>query len=349
VKIFTVIGARPQFIKAAAVSGPLRRRATEILLHTGQHYDVSMSDRFFDELSLPEPDYHLEVGSASHGRQTGTMLAGIEAALETEQPDKVLVYGDTNSTLAGALAAAKLGIAVVHVEAGLRSFNRAMPEEINRVVADHLADCLCCPGDRAVSNLANEGITRGVHVTGDVMRDLLERARPALTDAVLDRMDVAPGKYLLLTLHRAENADEAVRLCRIVTTMAGVREPVIFPVHPRTREALAALGFSPSGSLRMMEPLGYADTLSLQRRARLVVTDSGGIQKEAYWLGVPCVTLREETEWTETVDAGWNRLAGSDPARIQQALEGWTAPPNRADLYGDGRAAERIADLITAE
>ena len=346
-KILTVVGARPQFIKAAAVSGPLRRRATEILLHTGQHYDASMSDRFFEELPLPKPDHHLGVGSGSHAQQTAAMLNGIEGAIEQERPDKVLVYGDTNSTLAGALAAAKLGVPIVHVEAGLRSFNRTMPEEINRVVADRLADCLCCPGDRAAGNLASEGITRGVHVTGDVMRDLIERARPALTDAALGRSGVTPGHYLLLTLHRAENTDDPTRLCRILSTIAGASEPVIFPVHPRTRHALAGLGLPETGAIRMVEPLGYADMLSLQRRARLVVTDSGGLQKEAYWLGVPCVTLRDETEWVETVDAGWNQLVGSDPVRIRQALNEWTPSASRPDLYGDGSSAERIADLIT--
>ncbi len=345
-KILTVVGARPQFIKAAAVSGPLRARAREVIVHTGQHYDPEMSDQFFRELAIPTPDHELGVGSLPHGRQTAQMLAGIEVAIEQEQPDKVLVYGDTNSTLAGALAAAKLRVPVVHVEAGLRSFNRAMPEEINRVVADHVADCLCCPGDRAAANLAAEGITRGVHVTGDVMRDLLDRVRASVSDDVLSRLGVTPGGYLVLTLHRAENTDDASRLCRIVTALAAASEPVVFPVHPRTRRALAALGLSATGAIRTIDPVGYADMLALARRARVVLTDSGGLQKEAYWLGVPCVTLRDETEWTETVDAGWNTLTGSDPDHIRAAIAASAPATSRPELYGDGHAAERIAELI---
>ena len=346
-KVLTVVGARPQIIKAAAVSGPLRRAVREVLVHTGQHYDPQMSDQFFRELDVPAPDHHLGIGSAPHGVQTGRMLEALEPVMESERPDRVLVYGDTNSTLAGALAAAKLGIPVVHVEAGLRSYNRAMPEETNRVVTDHVADLLCCPGDRAVRNLAAEGITRGVHVTGDVMRDLLERMRPSLTLDTLTTMGLAPRTYSLLTLHRAQNTDDGERLARILGTLAGAGEPIVFPVHPRTRQALASAGSFDAGSLRMIEPLGYRDMLALQQHARVVITDSGGVQKEAYWLGVPCITLRDETEWVETVDAGWNRLVGSDPAAIRAALRDVPTPAARPDLYGDGRAAERIAALVS--
>ncbi len=345
-KILTVVGARPQFIKAAAVSAPLRRLAHEVIVHTGQHYDRAMSDQFFEELDLPAPDHHLGVGSGPHGGQTGRMLAGIESVMLSERPDRVLVYGDTNSTLAGALAAAKLDVPIVHVEAGLRSFNRSMPEEINRVVADHLSAVLCCPGPRAVANLEAEGITRGVHVTGDVMRDLLERALPSLDDGMLARLGLTPRGYSILTLHRANNTDDAVRLSRIVGALADASEPIVFPVHPRTAHALAALGAGATGSIRMVEPVGYREMLALQRHARLVITDSGGVQKEAYWLGVPCVTVRDETEWTETVDAGWNRLVGSDPASIRDALADRPLPADRPDLYGDGRAADRIAALV---
>jgi UDP-N-acetylglucosamine 2-epimerase len=345
-KVLTVVGARPQIIKAAAVSGPLRRRAHEVLVHTGQHYDDRMSDQFFRELEMPAPDYHLGVGSGSHGVQTGRMLAAIEPVIVSERPDYVLVYGDTNSTLAGALAAAKLCVPVVHVEAGLRSYNRAMPEETNRLVADHVADLLCCPGDRAARNLATEGITRGVHVTGDVMRDLLERARPRLDDDAVSARGLTPGGYALLTLHRAHNTDDAERLARIIGALADAPMPIVFPVHPRTRQALAAGARAACGSLQMIEPVAYGEMLALQRRARVVLTDSGGVQKEAYWLGVPCVTLREETEWTETVDAGWNRLVGSDPAAIRAAMTDVRRPDTQPDLYGDGCAAERIAALI---
>jgi UDP-N-acetylglucosamine 2-epimerase len=346
-KVLTVVGARPQIIKAAAVSGPLRRRVHEVLVHTGQHYDDRMSDQFFRELEVPAPDHHLGVGSAAHGVQTGRMLAALEPVMIAERPDRVLVYGDTNSTLAGALAAAKLGIPVVHVEAGLRSFNRAMPEEVNRIVADHLATLLCCPGARAVGNLAAEGITVGVHVTGDVMRDLLERARAGLDDQPLAARGLTPAGYALLTLHRAHNTDDAERLAAILGAVADAPMPIVFPVHPRTRHALATTGAAaPAGSLRMIEPVGYREMLTLQRRARVVLTDSGGVQKEAYWLGVPCITLRDETEWVETVEAGWNRLVGARPAAIRAALSSSGMPPTRPNLYGDGCAAERIAELV---
>jgi len=343
--VLTVVGARPQIIKAAAVSGPLRRVATEVLVHTGQHYDASMSDRFFSELDVPAPEYHLGIGSAPHGVQTGRMLIALEPVIERERPDRVLVYGDTNSTLAGALAAAKRGIPVVHVEAGLRSCNRDMPEEINRIVTDRVADVLCCPSDRAVRNLAAEGITRGVHVTGDVMRDLLERARPRLDRRMLDALGLTPGTYTLLTLHRAHNTDDAERLAAILGALVDAAMPIVFPVHPRTRDALAAAGRGLAGALRPIDPVGYHDMLALQQHARVVLTDSGGVQKEAYWLGVPCVTLRNETEWMETVDAGWNRLVGSDPAAIRAALNDVRTPDMRPELYGDGRAAERVAAL----
>jgi UDP-GlcNAc3NAcA epimerase len=350
VKVLTVIGARPQFIKAAAVSGPLRKRAREVLLHTGQHYDDAMSDVFFRELDIPAPDYQLNVGSDSHARQTGRMLVGIEQVMLSEKPDWVLVYGDTNSTLAGALAAAKMSVPVVHVEAGLRSFNRAMPEEVNRVVTDQLSALLCCPGADSAKNLSAEGIERGVVVTGDVMRDVLDRTLPHLTESRLSTFGAAPGRYLLLTVHRAHNTDDADRLKRLLTAVAAATDlPVVFPVHPRTRRALetAGSGRAPYGSIRMIDPQGYLDTMALVKYAKKVATDSGGVQKEAYWLGTPCVTLREETEWTETVAAGWNRLVGDDPGRISDALTQWMPPVQRCGLYGDGRAADQIARLIT--
>ncbi len=345
-KILTVVGARPQFIKAAAVGGPLRRRAQEILLHTGQHYDAAMSDQFFRELGLPEPDHQLNVGSGSHGSQTARMMTGIEAAILAERPDRLLVYGDTNSTLAGALVAAKLGVPIVHVEAGLRSFNRAMPEEVNRVVTDQLSDLLCCPGDQAAANLAAEGIVRGVSVTGDVMLDVLNRTRPHISASRVSCLGMTPGEYLLLTVHRAGNTDEPERLHGILSAIAAATSrTVLFPVHPRTRAALHSMQTPSFGSIRMIDPVGYLDMLSLEQHARLVMTDSGGVQKEAYWLGVPCVTLRDDTEWTETVDAGWNRLAGSDAARIGSALNA-LPPSGRPALYGDGSAAEHIVDLV---
>jgi UDP-GlcNAc3NAcA epimerase len=348
-RIVSVIGARPQFIKAAMVSRALRRRHIEVLVHTGQHYDANMSAIFFNELDIPAPDVNLEVGSGPHGEQTGAMLAGIEQVLLRERPVWVLVYGDTNSTLAGALAAAKLGIPVAHVEAGLRSFNRAMPEEINRVVADHLSTALFCPSQTAVDNLAGEGITRGVHLVGDVMADALafavERAQSRST--ILARLGIADRGYLLVTVHRAENTDDPSRLGRILAALDALQEPVFFPVHPRTRKAIEALGHRPAPHVRLLEPLGYLDMVRLEQSARMILTDSGGVQKEAYWLGVPCLTLRHETEWVETVQAGWNILVGAEIDRIRQAVRTMIPPENRLPLYGDGRAADRCVAALS--
>jgi len=347
-RVVSVIGARPQFIKAAVVSRALRQAHTEVLIHTGQHYDANMSAVFFEELDIPAPDVNLGVGSGPHGEQTAAMLAGIERVLLQDRPDWVLVYGDTNSTLAGALAAVKLGIPVAHVEAGLRSFNRSMPEEINRVVADHLSALLFCPSQTAVDNLAAEGITRGVHLVGDVMAEALafvaERARTR--SSVLARLGVREDGYFLVTVHRAENTNDPARLGSILRALDGLQEPVLFPVHPRTLKAIAALGHRPAGHVRYLEPVGYLDMIRLEQSARLILTDSGGVQKEAYWLGVPCLTLREETEWVETVQAGWNVLVGADASRIRQTVGSFVRPAARPALYGDGRAAERCVQAL---
>ncbi len=330
------------------VSRILREKHTEVLVHTGQHYDGNMSAVFFDELGIPEPDVNLGIGSGRHGAQTGAMLTGIEDVLLEEQPDWVLVYGDTNSTLAGALAAAKLHIPVAHVEAGLRSFNRAMPEEINRVIADHLSDLLLCPSQTAVDNLVAEGITRGVHLVGDVMADALAFAveRAQNHSDVLERLGLAEGHYLLATVHRAENTDDATRLRNILAVFDALDEPVIFPVHPRTRQAINILGYSPAPHVQLIEPVGYLDMVMLEQSARLILTDSGGIQKEAYWLGVPCVTLRDETEWVETVEAGWNVIVGADRMRIVQVARSFTPPLAHPSLYGDGETARRCVRLM---
>jgi UDP-N-acetylglucosamine 2-epimerase len=350
VKIVSVVGARPQFIKAAPVSRALRRRHTEVLVHTGQHYDDNMSAVFFRELGLPEPDHHLGVGSGTHGVQTGQMLMKIEAVLLDEQPDWVLVYGDTNSTAAGALAAAKLHLPVAHVEAGLRSFNRAMPEEINRVVADHLSTLLLCPSETAARQLSAEGVTRGVHVVGDVMADSLQAAagRAREMSDVLARFGLSDKRYLLATVHRAENTDDPTRLGSLLAAFGQAGEPIIFPVHPRTRKRLDEFGLKLPQNVSAVEPQGYLDTVRLIGAARLVLTDSGGMQKEAYWLGVPCVTLRGETEWVETVEAGWNTLVGTDPECLLAAVRGFAPPTSRPVLYGDGHAAERVAEIVTA-
>jgi UDP-N-acetylglucosamine 2-epimerase len=352
-KILSIVGARPQFIKAAAVSRVLRMRHTEMLLHTGQHYDYGMSQVFFDELNIPKADINLGIGSGNHGEQTGAILAGIERILLEHQPEMVLVYGDTNSTLAGALAAAKLHIPVAHVEAGLRSFNRAMPEEINRVVTDHVSDVLLCPSRTAVDNLMREGITKRVHLVGDVMSDALiaasERARER--SPVLEQLGVAKKGYLLATVHRAENTDDPTRLQAILAGFATSPEPIIFPIHPRTRARLATLNpdFVESlskSTLRMIDPVGYLDMVMLEQSARMILTDSGGIQKEAYWLGVPCVTLRDETEWVETVEHGWNRLVGAQQEHIVDAICHWSPSDKRPPLYGEGQAVEDCVHVL---
>jgi UDP-GlcNAc3NAcA epimerase len=349
VKVVTVVGARPQFIKAAAVSRELRKLHKEVLVHTGQHYDYEMSGIFFDGLEIPAPEVNLGVGSGSHGAQTGAMLKGIEDVLLAERPDWLLIYGDTNSTLAGALAASKLSVPVAHIEAGLRSFNRRMPEEINRVVADHLSNVLLCPSETAVTNLASEGILQNVHLVGDVMLDVLNWAkqrtngRPA---QVLDRLGVKKKSYLLATLHRSENTDDLSKLSSILSAFNSLDETIVFPVHPRTRKAISGAGCQLKSHVRLIDPLGYLEMVSLASSARMVLTDSGGLQKEAYWLGVPCLTLREETEWVETVEASWNTLVGSDSEKIVEGVRAVVPIASRPSLYGDGCAAAQCVRLL---
>ena len=347
-KVLTVLGARPQFIKAAPVSRVLRQAHEEFLVHTGQHYDDAMSDLFFRQLAIPRPDVNLGIGSGGHGAQTGAMLAGIEAIALEQKPDRLLVYGDTNSTLAGALAGAKLHIPIAHVEAGLRSYDRRMPEEINRVVADHLSDLLLCPTETAVANLAREGITEGVKVVGDVMldafRDNLDRARTTCT--VLADLGLQRNEYQLLTAHRAENVDEPEVLARILRGAGDSGRMVLFPTHPRTRKTMHDAGLQAAPNVRLIEPVGYLEMLVLEDGAEAIVTDSGGVQKEAYFAGRPCITLRERTEWTETVEAGWNVLVGTDPEAIAHAMRIFRPHGPRPDLFGDAHAASRIVDCL---
>ncbi len=345
-KVLTVAGARPQFIKAAAVSRVLRQAHTEVLVHTGQHYDREMSELFFEEFGMPRPDHSLGIGSGSHGWQTGHMLIRLEEVLLAEQPDWVLVYGDTNSTLAGALAAAKLGMRVAHVEAGLRSFNRTMPEEHNRVLTDHCSDLLFCPTRSAAEQLAREGIDRGVHVVGDVMFDAARQFAAAARErsTILQTLGLAPRSYALATLHRPYNTDEPARLREVLGALGRLPLPVVLPLHPRTRARLAQMGdpHSEIASLRCIDPVGYGDMLALEQSAGLILTDSGGVQKEAYFFAIPCVTLRPETEWIETVAAGWNRLAWGDADVVLDAVRRpWpTEPP--PPIFGDGHAGEKI-------
>lgn len=357
-KILTIVGARPQFIKAAVLSRLLRETpgCAELLLHTGQHYDDAMSAAFFRDLEIPEPEVNLEVGSGPHGKQTARMLEGIEAVLLAERPDLVLVYGDTNSTLAGALAAVKLHLPVAHVEAGLRSHNWQMPEEVNRVLTDRVSTLLFCPSEQAAENLRAEGLTQGVRVVGDIMQDAVRRYRDrALRETNLLRdQGLSPGEYLLATIHRAENTDAPARLNALLQCLGQAALPVLFPVHPRTRKAMAEAGVNAPSQVRLLSPLGYLEMLAAEAGARAIVTDSGGVQKEAYWLGIPCLTVREETEWVETVAAGWNRIVGADPARVTAALQevcdgSWPTAEARAKyrpLYGDGHAGERMRDLL---
>jgi len=349
-KIVTVVGARPQFIKAAGISRELRQRHKEFLIHTGQHYDYRMAGIFFEGLDLPSPEINLGVGSGPHGAQTGAMLKGIEEVLISEKPDRVLIYGDTNSTLAGALAAAKLHIPIVHVEAGLRSYNRQMPEEINRIIADHLSNLLACPSEAAVHNLAIEGIAKNVYLIGDVMLDVLNwtmKQAAFRPEEAMARLGLKPKTYVLVTVHRSENTDDLQRLSSILDALNTFQEPVIFPAHPRTRKVLAQSKFILQPHVRILDPLGYFEMVALSHSARLILTDSGGLQKEAYWLGVPCVTLRDETEWIETVEAGWNRLAGSESENIIRAATNFMPPTFHLPLYGDGRMAERLIDLMS--
>ena len=349
-KLLTVIGARPQFIKAATVSRALARHfpgAREILVHTGQHYDANMSDVFFDELEIPRPDHHLGIGGGSHGQNTGRMLEKLDALMTDEQPDWVLVYGDTDSTLAGALAAAKLHIPVAHVEAGLRSFNRRMPEEINRILTDHVADMLFVPTQVARANLRNEGIGDAkIHMTGDVMYDAAlhyrTRARQPQWFARL-----GADAFALCTIHRAENTDDPDRMRGILAGLAQSRMPVVLPLHPRTRKQLAQHGLELPDTVHVVDPVGYLEMVWLESHCDLVVTDSGGVQKEAYFHGKPCVTLRDETEWVELVEAGANVLAGADPAQIRSAMErAGNLNDTPEGLYGQGDSAMNILSRL---
>lgn len=351
-RVVTVVGARPQFVKAAIVSKALHKNGiSEVLVHTGQHFDSNMSNVFFDELEIPKPDYNLGIGGGSHGENTGRMIEAIEKVLLHVRPDWVLVYGDTDSTLAGGIAAVKLNIPIAHVEAGLRSFNRRMPEEVNRVLVDHVASLLFAPTDLAIENLLNEGVdATSIKVVGDVMYDaaLFYGSKAETLSDVLERTGVKAGSYVLSTIHRAENTDDPRRLSEILNGFGQFNGDIVFPLHPRTRSRLASFNIEVPQNIHLIDPVGYLDMLKLEKNACLVATDSGGVQKEAFFFRVPCVTLRGETEWTELVDAGWNRLVPPLNADfIAQALSkslgscGETIYP-----YGDGDASEKIAGCL---
>ena len=343
-RVLTVVGNRPQFVKAAAVSSRLRSAAEEVLVHTGQHYDDALSRVFFDELELPRPEHRLELGGGSNTAQTARMLAELEPLIAREAPDVVLVYGDTNSTLAGALAAAQAGVPVAHVEAGMRSYDRRMPEELNRVLTDHASALLLCSSEAAAETLRGERVVGEVVVVGDVMVDVFELLAPRADASMLERLGVRRGEYLLATAHRAGNVDDPARLRALVDVLTGMPLPVVLPVHPRTRARLSEAGLALDGVVTA-PPLGYLEFAGLLLGARAVLTDSGGVQKEAYLAGVPCITLRDTTEWRETVEAGWNVLVDLDREAALAALER-PLPAERPPLYGDGRAGERVVEAL---
>ncbi|SMO54031.1 non-hydrolyzing UDP-N-acetylglucosamine 2-epimerase [Halorubrum cibi] len=351
-RVCSVVGARPQFIKALPVSRRLRADHEEVLIHTGQHYDESLSGIFFEELDIPEPEYNLGVGSGGHASQTAEMMRLLDEVIEAESPDAVLVYGDTNSTLAGALVAAKREPTLAHVESGLRSGKWSMPEEVNRVLTDHCSDLLLAPAENAAANLRANDIRGEVVVTGDVMYDAVLAVRDRVLDASepLPVPDLRPDEYVLSTVHRASNTDDPDRLAAIVDGLAAVDEPVVLPVHPRTDDALRRHGLydRAADAIRLVDPVGYVDFLRLLSNASKVATDSGGVQKEAFYLDTPCVTLREETEWVETVETGWNVLVGSDPERIVAALTDRSELPSKPELYGGGDAAARTVAALEA-
>jgi len=353
VRILTVIGNRPQFVKAAAVSRLLRERHDELIVHTGQHYDDELSKVFFEELGVPAPARELHAGGGSNTEQTARILGLLEGVLAEVEPDLLLVYGDTNSTLAGSLAAAQAGVPAGHVEAGMRSFDRTMPEELNRVLTDHASGLLLCSTETAVENLERENVAGEVHLVGDVMADVSLAFRPIAEErsTVMADLGLEHGEYLLATAHRAGNVDDPARLERLVSLLESLPRPCVLPLHPRTAARLESSGLRErldrAKHLRLTPPLGYLDFMALAMHADAILTDSGGVQKEAYLLGVPCVTLRENTEWVETVQSGWNTLVGLDSEAASAALDRPPPPGDRPELYGGGHAAERVCDVLS--
>lgn len=348
-KILSIVGARPQFIKEYVVAKEMKKYFDYVLVHTGQHYNFEMSQIFFKQFGLREPNYNLGLGSASQGEQTGKMLQHIEIVLQKEKPDLVLVYGDTNSTLAGGLAAAKLLIPVGHIEAGLRSYDRTMPEEINRILTDHCSQLLFCPTKTAKDILHHEGITSGVHLTGDVMYDaLLHSLKIAEKSKILNELNIKPNEFFLITIHRPSNTDNLKNLSSILGVISSLDEKVIFPIHPRTAKFIDTYGLNKKigKNIVMMKPVGYFDFIWLEKNAKKILTDSGGIQKEAYLLKVPCITLRENTEWVETIEDQWNILVGADTRKMQDAIQNFQPKQKQHNLFGNGHASEKIARIV---
>jgi len=350
-KILSIVGARPEFIQAMPVSKALRSQHHEVLVHTGQHYDYQMSQAFFDELDIPLPDYNLGVGSGSHALQTAQALIKLEEVLLKEQPGIVIVRGDTNSTLASALAAAKLNLPVAHIEAGERSHERRMPEEINRILTDSIADIHFCVSKAAIKHLSAEGITDKIFQVGDVMLDALLVVKPFARrkSNILSQLNLNSKKYGLLTIHRSANTDNAANLLNIVSALNRITEPIVFPVHPRTQKKLQDIGAHFENHVQVIDPVGYLDMLVLEENARIIATDSGGVQREAYYFGIPCITLRNETEWEETVQVGWNKIVGVNKDRILDCWFNFEPPAEKPAIYGDGKAAQRIAEVLSRE
>ena len=355
VKVLSVVGARPNFVKLAGVEPWFSKMFDHVVVHTWQHYDYELSRVFFEHLDIREPDYYLGVGSGSHGYQIGEIVKRLEEVLFKERPDLVVVYGDTNSTLAGALAAVKAGFRVAHVEAGLRSFDMSMPEEVNRRVTDHVSYLLFAPTENAVRNLKRENVLGKIYLTGDVHVDVLNRWMPIVDkrSRILDLLDVVPGEYIVVTVHRAENTDNPVNLGNIVKALLNIPYRIVFPVHPRTRNALGRMGLlrklEESENIVLTKPLGYIDFIKMVKHSWKVITDSGGVQREAYLLGIPCIVLRDRTEWVELVEAGWVKLVGTDPDKIVKSVEEFGPKESKPGLLGDGRAGERIASIIKSE
>src|SRR3989344_629196 len=341
-KVLSVVGARPNFIKLAALHPHLCKNFNHIIIHTGQHYDLELSRYFFDELEIPEPNYNLHAGSATHGMQTARIISGCEKILLSEKPDVVLVYGDTNSTLGGALAAAKLHIPTAHVEAGMRSYDRSMPEEINRVITDHISSLLLCPSDTAAKFLKKEGVTKNVFVTGDIMYDIFLKTNP---DYSALKENTIQGEYFFTTIHRQENTNNKVKLKCIFEALNSLNRQVVIPVHPRTEKSLRRMSVK-TNNLKLIKPVKYSQCIALQQQSRKVITDSGGIQKEAYWLKVPCITIRDSTEWPETVSSGWNILVDPSQTLIEETVKNFKNPQTHPDFYGEGKASAKIVSHL---
>jgi len=348
VKILSIVGARPEFVQAKPLSQEIRKKHEEVLVHTGQHYDYRMSQTFFDELDIPSPDYNLEIGSGSHAYQTANIMLRLEEVLKKELPDLVIVRGDTNSTVASALTVSKMGIPLAHIEAGERSYNREMPEEINRIVSDHLADIHFCASREAVNRLSNEGIKDSVYWVGDVMLDVVKKSLSIAEQksSIIANLQLIPNEYSLLTIHRPATTESPKRMSDIIYALNSIHETIVFPVHPRTKIVLDQLDIPLSSHIMAIDPVGYFDMLVLEKEARLIATDSGGVQREAYFLGIPCLTLREETEWTETVKAGWNLVVGTESERIINNWFQFSPNGERPPFFGDGTAAQRIVNII---